>query len=60
MDWIAPSEQDTDNAALTMRLCWLDLAVHGFEGDIRHGGNFNRNHGNLHDTTRRFLIYHLL
>ena len=66
MLWIAPSEKDTDNAALekhlrdaadqfransgihgvektdeTGRLCRLNLAVHGLEGEIKHGGAGN-------------------
>jgi hypothetical protein len=30
-----------DAAGHAGRLCRLNLAVHGLEGDIRHGGNVN-------------------
>jgi type I restriction enzyme M protein len=35
-------------------LCRINLAVHGLEGDIRHGGNVNRYYDDPHDTTGRF------
>jgi hypothetical protein len=41
MIWIAPSEKDTGNVALEKHHCRLNLAVHGLEGDIRHGGQAN-------------------
>ena len=33
----------------TGRLCRLNLAVHGLEGDIRHGGNVNSYYDDPHD-----------
>lgn len=38
----------------TGRLCRMNLAVHGLEGDIRHGGNVNSYYDNPHDATGRF------
>lgn len=38
----------------TGRLCRLNLAVHGLEGDIRHGGNVNSYYDDPHDATGRF------
>jgi type I restriction enzyme M protein len=38
----------------TGRLCRLNLAVHGLEGDIRHGGNANSYYDDPHDATGRF------
>jgi type I restriction enzyme M protein len=38
----------------TGRLCRVNLAVHGLEGDIRHGGNVNSHYDNPHDATGRF------
>ncbi len=38
----------------TGRLCRLNLAVHGLEGDIRHGGNVNSYYEDPHDATGRF------
>ena len=35
----------------TGRLCRLNLAVHGLEGDIRHGGNVNSYYDDPHDAT---------
>jgi hypothetical protein len=35
MIWIASSDKDIDNATLGKRLCRLNRAVHGLEGDIR-------------------------
>jgi type I restriction enzyme M protein len=32
----------------------MNLAVHGLEGDIRHGGNVNSYYDNPHDATGRF------
>ena len=101
MIWIAPSEQDTDNAALekrlwdagricevrspscevqsirhstfvirhlprlslhgvektdeTGRLCRLNLAVHGLEGEIKHGGNINSYYDDPHAARSRKL-----
>ncbi len=31
-----------------------DLAVHGLEGDIRHGGNVNSYYDDLHDASGHF------
>ena len=36
------------------RLCRLNLAVHGFANDIRHGGNINSYYDDPHDATDRF------
>ena len=38
----------------TGRLCRLNLAVHGLEGDIRHGGNINSYYDDPHAATGRF------
>ena len=38
----------------TGRLCRLNLAVHGLEGDIRHGGNVNSYYDDPHDATGGF------
>lgn len=38
----------------TGRLCRLNLAVHGLEGEIKHGGNINSYHDDPHDATGRF------
>lgn len=38
----------------TGRLCRLNLAVHGLEGDIRHGGHINSYYDDPHDATGRF------
>lgn len=38
----------------TGRLCRLNLAVHGLEGDIRHGGNVNSYYEDPHDATGQF------
>jgi len=38
----------------TGRLCRLNLAVHGLEGDIRHGGNINSYYDDPHEATGRF------
>lgn len=38
----------------TGRLCRLNLAVHGLEGDIRHGGNINSYYDDPHDATGAF------
>src|SRR5439155_6431959 len=38
----------------TGRLCRLNLAVHGLEGDIRHGGNVNSYYDDPHDATGKF------
>ena len=69
MLWIAPSEKDTDNAALEKRL-WdaadqfransglksqeYSAPVLGLVGDIRHGGNVSSHDYDLHDATGRF------
>jgi type I restriction enzyme M protein len=38
----------------TGRLCRLNLAVHGLEGDIRHGGNVNSYYDDPHNATSQF------
>lgn len=38
----------------TGRLCRLNLAVHGLEGDIRHGGNINSYYDDPHTATGSF------
>jgi type I restriction enzyme M protein len=38
----------------TGRLCRLNLAVHGLEGEIRHGGNINSYYDDPHDATGHF------
>ncbi len=38
----------------TGRLCRLNLAVHGLEGEIKHGGNINSYYDDPHDATGRF------
>lgn len=38
----------------TGRLCLLNLAVHGLEGDIRHGGNVNSYYDDPHNATGQF------
>lgn len=38
----------------TGRLCRLNLAVHGLEGDIRHGGNVNSYYDDPHGATGQF------
>lgn len=38
----------------TGRLCRLNLAVHGLEGDIRHGGNINSYYDDPHTATGQF------
>lgn len=38
----------------TGRLCRLNLAVHGLEGDIKHGGNVNSYYDDPHNATGRF------
>jgi type I restriction enzyme M protein len=38
----------------TGRLCRMNLAVHGLEGDIRHGGNVNSYYDDPHTSTGRF------
>jgi type I restriction enzyme M protein len=38
----------------TGRLCRLNLAVHGLEGDIRHGGNVNSYYDDPHAATGKF------
>src|SRR6267154_4212367 len=38
----------------TGRLCRLNLAVHGVEGDIRHGGNVNSYYDDPHASTGKF------
>ncbi len=38
----------------TGRLCRLNLAVHGLEGDIKHGGNINSYYDDPHRATGQF------
>ena len=38
----------------TGRLCRMNLAIHGLEGDIRHGGQINSYYDDPHSATGRF------
>jgi type I restriction enzyme M protein len=38
----------------TGRLCRMNLAIHGLEGDIRHGGNVNSYYDDPHSATGEF------
>jgi type I restriction enzyme M protein len=38
----------------TGRLCRMNLAIHGLEGEIRHGGNVNSYYDDPHDATGKF------
>ena len=38
----------------TGRLCRMNLAIHGIEGDIRHGGNINSYYDDPHEAVGRF------
>jgi type I restriction enzyme M protein len=38
----------------TGRLCRMNLAVHGLEGDVKHGGNVNSYYDDPHDATGAF------
>ncbi|MFO0579033.1 MAG: class I SAM-dependent DNA methyltransferase [Polyangia bacterium] len=38
----------------TGRLCRMNLAVHGLEGDIRHGGNVNSYYDDPHEAVGKF------
>jgi type I restriction enzyme M protein len=38
----------------TGRLCRMNLAIHGLEGQIRHGGNVNSYYDDPHDASGRF------
>jgi len=38
----------------TGRLCRMNLAVHGLEGEIRHGGNVNSYYDDPHEATGKF------
>ncbi len=38
----------------TGRLCRMNLAVHGLDGDIRHGGNVNSYYDDPHEATGKF------
>jgi type I restriction enzyme M protein len=38
----------------TGRLCRMNLAIHGLEGDIRHGGNVNSYYDDPHASTGKF------
>ena len=38
----------------TGRLCRMNLAVHGLEGEIKYGGNINTYYDDPHDATGRF------
>src|ERR1017187_4747671 len=40
----------------TGRLCRLNLAVHGLQGEIKHGGNINSSYDDPHDATGRFAF----
>ena len=43
-----------EKTAETGRLCRLNLAVHGLEGDIRHGGQVNSYYDDPHKATGQF------
>jgi len=43
-----------DKVDETGRLCRMNLAVHGLEGDIRHGGNVNSYYDDPHAATGEF------
>ncbi len=45
---------DVEKTDETGRLCRLNLAVHGLEGDIRHGGNVNSYYDDPHTATGQF------
>ena len=45
---------ESQRLADTLRLCRLNLAVHGLEGDISHGGQVNSYDDDPHDATGRF------
>ncbi|PAW77869.1 MAG: hypothetical protein B9S32_09725 [Verrucomicrobia bacterium Tous-C9LFEB] len=38
----------------TGRLCRMNLAIHGLDGDIRHGGQINSYYDNPHDAVGKF------
>ena len=40
----------------TERVCHMDLAVHGLEGDIRNGGNVSSCYGELAAFMRSFSV----
>ncbi len=40
----------------TGRLCRMNLAVHGLEGDIRHGGQMNSYYDDPHEAVARFVF----
>jgi len=44
----------TEKADETGRLCRMNLADHGLEDDIRHGGNVNSYYDDPHEATGRF------
>jgi type I restriction enzyme M protein len=46
--------QGVEKTDETGRLCRLNLAVHGLEGDIRHGGNVNSYYDDPHAATGKF------
>jgi len=55
MHWIEPSENGNSDA----RLCRMvavrrNLAVHGLEGDIRHGDQVNSYYDDPHKATGQF------
>ncbi len=39
----------------TGRLCRLNLAMQGLEGDSRHGGNINSNYYDPHSTVKKYV-----
>jgi type I restriction enzyme M protein len=48
------SVHDVEKTDETGRLCRLNLAAHGLEGEIKHGGNINSYYDAPHDATGRF------
>jgi type I restriction enzyme M protein len=49
-----PSIHGIEKVDDTGRLCRLNLAVHGLEGDIRHGGELNSYYDDPHNQVGRF------
>src|SRR5207245_3652273 len=48
------SIQGVEKVDSTGRLCRMNLAVHGLEGDIRHGGEINSYYDDPHNAVGRF------
>jgi type I restriction enzyme M protein len=49
-----PSIHGVEKTDETGRLCRMNLAVHGLEGDIKHGGQVNSYYDDPHEATGRF------